>query len=145
MKIGAVSIDNSNVVEKKLLDLTGKKALIVDDNAVNVKLAMRLLGQFNLELSSASNGRDCIDLVKRNHYDIIFLDHMMPELDGVATVHILRESGVSLPIIALTANSYTGSKDNYIKEGFTDYLAKPIRYRDLYRLLAKYIINKEVK
>ena len=69
----------------------------------------------------------------------------MPELDGVATVHILRESGVSLPIIALTANSYTGSKDNYIKEGFTDYLAKPIRYRDLYRLLAKYIINKEVK
>ena len=141
MKIGAVSIDNSNVVEKKLLDLTGKKALIVDDNAVNVKLAMRLLGQFNLELSSASNGRDCIDLVKRNHYDIIFLDHMMPELDGIATVHILRDDGCALPIIALTANSYSGSRDRYVSEGFTDYLAKPFKYKDLHKILEKYLNN----
>ena len=141
MKIGAVSIDNSNVVEKKLLDLTGKKALIVDDNAVNVKLAMRLLGQFNLELSSASNGRDCIDLVKRNHYDIIFLDHMMPELDGIATVHILRDDGCELPIIALTANSYSGSRDRYVSEGFTDYLAKPFKYKDLHKILEKYLNN----
>lgn len=141
MKIGAVSIDNSNIVEKKLLDLTGKKALIVDDNAVNVKLAMRLLGQFNLELSSASNGRDCIDLVKRNHYDIIFLDHMMPELDGIATVHILRDEGCSLPIIALTANSYSGSRDRYVSEGFTDYLAKPFKYKDLHKILEKYLDN----
>lgn len=141
MKIGAVSIDNSNVAEKKLLDLTGKKALIVDDNAVNVKLAMRLLAQFNLELSSASNGRDCIDLVKRNHYDIIFLDHMMPELDGIATVHILRDEGCSLPIIALTANSYSGSRDRYVSEGFTDYLAKPFKYKDLHKILEKYLGN----
>ena len=141
MKIGAVSIDNSNVVEKKLLDLTGKKALIVDDNAVNVKLAMRLLAQFNLQLSSASNGKDCIDLVKRNHYDIIFLDHMMPELDGIATVHILRDEGCSLPIIALTANSYSGSRDRYVSEGFTDYLAKPFKYKDLHKILEKYLDN----
>ena len=86
-----------------------------------------------------------IYLVKDNSYDIILLDHMMPELDGVATVHILRESGITTPVIALTANSYTGSKDNYIKEGFTDYLAKPIRYKDLYRLLAKYLTTQEGK
>ncbi len=141
MKIGAVSIDNYNVVEKKQLDLTGKKALIVDDNAVNVKLAMRLLGQFNLELSSASNGRDCIDLVKRNHYDIIFLDHMMPELDGIATVHLLRNDGCELPIIALTANSYSGSRERYVNEGFTDYLAKPFKYKDLHKILERYLNN----
>ncbi len=139
MKIGAVSIDNSRVVEQSVLDLSGKKALIVDDNAVNVKLAMRLLGQFNLELSSAANGRDCIDLVKRNHYDIIFLDHMMPELDGIATVHILRTEGCEIPVIALTANSYSGSKERYVNEGFTDYLAKPFKYKDLHKILEKYI------
>ncbi len=141
MKIGAVSIDNSHIVERKLLDFTGKKALIVDDNAVNVKLAMRLLGQFNLELSSASNGRDCIDLVKRNHYDIIFLDHMMPELDGIATVHMLRDDGCSIPIIALTANSYSGSRERYVSEGFSDYLAKPFKYKDLHKILEKYLDN----
>lgn len=142
MKIGAVSIDNSNVVEKTVLDLSGKKALVVDDNAVNVKLALRLLGQFNLELSSAANGRDCIDLVKRNHYDIIFLDHMMPELDGIATVHILRDEGCNVPIIALTANSYSGSRERYVNEGFTDYLAKPFKYKDLHKILEKYMEKK---
>lgn len=145
MRIGNVFIESKYNYDEDKYDFTGKKVLIVDDNKMNIKLAERLLSQFKMNITSAYNGRECIDLVKNNTYDIILLDHMMPELDGVATVHILRESGVSLPIIALTANSYTGSKDNYIKEGFTDYLAKPIRYRDLYRLLAKYIINKEVK
>ena len=145
MRIGNVFIESKYNYDEDKYDFTGKKILIVDDNKMNIKLAERLLSQFKMNITSAYNGRECIDLVKNNTYDIILLDHMMPELDGVATVHILRESGVSLPIIALTANSYTGSKDNYIKEGFTDYLAKPIRYRDLYRLLAKYIINKEVK
>ena len=145
MRIGNVFIESKYNYDEDKYDFTGKKVLIVDDNKMNIKLAERLLSQFKMNITSAYNGRECIDLVKNNTYDIILLDHMMPELDGVATVHILRESGVSLPIIALTASSYTGSKDNYIKEGFTDYLAKPIRYRDLYRLLAKYIINKEVK
>lgn len=145
MRIGNVFIESKYNYDENNYDFTDKKVLIVDDNKMNIKLAERLLSQFKMNITSANNGRECIDLVKNNTYDIILLDHMMPELDGVATVHILRESGVTLPIIALTANSYTGSKDNYIKEGFTDYLAKPIRYRDLYRLLAKYITSKEEK
>lgn len=145
MRIGNVFIESKYNYDENKYDFTDKKVLIVDDNKMNIRLAERLLSQFKMNITSAYNGKECIDLVKNNAYDIILLDHMMPELDGVATVHILRESGVTLPIIALTANSYTGSKDNYIKEGFTDYLAKPIRYRDLYRLLAKYITNKEEK
>lgn len=139
MKVGAISFDNSGVVERKLLDLSGKKALVVDDNMVNIKLALRLLEQFNLNLSSTSNGRDCIEMVKNNDYDIIFLDHMMPDLDGIATVHILRDDGCTAPIIALTANSYTGSRDRYISEGFTDYLSKPFKYKDLHKILEKYL------
>ncbi len=144
MRIGSLFIE-SRFNDDKTYDFTNKKILVVDDNKINLKLAERLLSQFNVNIKTAENGKECINLVKDNTYDIILLDHMMPELDGVATVHILRESGVTIPIIALTANSYTGSKDNYIKEGFTDYLAKPIRYKDLYKLLAKYLIEQEGK
>lgn len=139
MKVGAISFDNSGVVERKPLDLSGKKVLVVDDNIVNIKLATRLLEQFNLEVNSCLNGRDCIDLIKNNHYDVLFLDHMMPDLDGIATVHILRDDGCTIPIIALTANSYSGSRDRYISEGFTDYLAKPFKYKDLHKILQKYL------
>lgn len=139
MKVGAISFDNSGVVERKPLDLSGKKVLVVDDNIVNIKLATRLLEQFNLEVNSCFNGRDCIDLIKKNHYDVLFLDHMMPDLDGIATVHILRDDGCTIPIIALTANSYSGSRDRYISEGFTDYLAKPFKYKDLHKILQKYL------
>lgn len=144
MRIGNLFIE-SKFSDDKAYDFSNKKVLVVDDNKINLKLAERLLSQFNMNIKTAENGKECIDLVKNNSYDIILLDHMMPELDGVATVHILRESGITTPVIALTANSYTGSKDNYIKEGFTDYLAKPIRYKDLYRLLAKYLTTQEGK
>lgn len=139
MKVGAISFDNSGVVERRPLDLSGKKVLVVDDNIVNIKLATRLLEQFNLEVNSCLNGRDCIDLIKKNHYDVLFLDHMMPDLDGIATIHILRDDGCTIPIIALTANSYSGSRDRYISEGFTDYLAKPFKYKDLHKILQKYL------
>lgn len=145
MRIGNLFIESRFNDENGAYDFSNKKVLIVDDNKINLKLAERLLSQFNMDIKTAENGKECIELVKNNQYDIILLDHMMPELDGVATVHILRESGIDIPVIALTANSYTGSKDNYIKEGFTDYLAKPIRYKDLYRLLAKYLVNQEGK
>lgn len=145
MRIGNLFIESRFNEENNSYNFSNKKVLIVDDNKINLKLAERLLSQFNMNIKTAENGKECIELVKNNQYDIILLDHMMPELDGVATVHILRESNVNIPIIALTANSYTGSKDNYIKEGFTDYLAKPIRYKDLYRLLAKYLVNQEGK
>ncbi len=145
MRIGNLFIESNFNDEEKSYDFSDKKVLIVDDNKINLKLAERLLSQFNMNIKTAGNGKECIELVKNNKYDIILLDHMMPELDGVATVHILRESGINIPVIALTANSYTGSKDNYVKEGFTDYLAKPIRYKDLYKLLAKYLISQEEK
>ena len=91
------------------------------------------------EETSATNGQECLDLVKNNTYDIIFLDHMMPGMDGVEAVHALRDNGNDMPIIALTANSYSGSREKYIAEGFTDYLPKPFQYKELNKILKKYM------
>ena len=138
--------DKALANDNKLLDLSGKKVLIVDDNKVNIKLASRFLEQYNFDISSATSGSDCIKLVKENKYDIIFLDHMMPELDGVATMNILKNSGYDIPpVIALTANSYSGLKEYYVDAGFSDYLSKPINFKELNRLIIKYFDNKESK
>ena len=138
MKIGAIFIESVGASEETPLDLTGLKVLLVDDNNVNIKIATRLLKQFNLDVDTASNGQECIDLVKTGSYDMIFLDHLMPGMDGVEAVHILRENGSEMPIIALTANSYSGSREKYIEEGFTDYLPKPFQYKDLNKVLRRY-------
>ncbi len=138
MKIGAIFIESVGASEETPLDLTGLKVLLVDDNNVNIKIATRLLKQFNLDVDTASNGQECIDLVKTGSYDMIFLDHLMPGMDGVEAVHILRENGSEMPIIALTANSYSGSREKYIEEGFTDYLPKPFQYKDLNKILRRY-------
>lgn len=139
MKIGAIFIESVGIAEDTPLDLTGLKALLVDDNNVNIKIATRLLKQFNIEVDTASNGQECLDLAKTENYDIIFLDHLMPGMDGVEAVHQLREKGNEMPIIALTANSYSGSREKYIEEGFTDYLPKPFQYKDLNKVLRKYM------
>ena len=137
-KIGDVYISSGDERKKEVLNFEGKNLLLVDDNKLNLNLATRLLEKYNFTITGVDNGKDCVELVKNNTYDMIFLDHMMPDLDGIATVHILRDSGCTSPIIALTANSYTGLKEMYIKEGFNDYLAKPINQKELYKLLKDY-------
>ena len=142
-KIGDVFANKSkDVPNERILDLSDKKILIVDDNVINIKLAMRLLEGYHASLDSASSGYECLELVKLHKYDLIFLDHMMPEMDGFATLKALKSSGFKLPpVIALTANSYDGIREKYLSEGFDDYLSKPIDYRDLKKLMHKYFDN----
>ena len=130
-KIGNVFSTSENAVAstKDIIDCTGKKILIVDDNKINIKLAARLLESYNFTIDSALSGKEAIEKVKNNKYDLIFLDHMMPEMDGVATMKVLKTSGYYVPpVVALTANSYTGLKEKYIENGFSDYLSKPINF-----------------
>lgn len=123
----------------ELINCANKSVLIVDDNKVNIKLASRLLEQYNFKIYSALSGSECVNLVKENKYDIIFLDHMMPEMDGITTMKILKNSGYSVPpVVALTANSYAGLKEKYLKEGFSDYLSKPINFKELNKLINKF-------
>ena len=135
--IGEIFDNHSkDVPNNRILDLTGKKILIVDDNKINIKLATRLLEGYKAIIESAISGNECIEKVKSTKYDLIFLDHMMPELDGISTLNILKSSGYDIPpVIALTANSYTGIKEKYLEQGFNDYLAKPLNYKDLNKLM----------
>ncbi len=134
---------DKKISNDKILNLTGKTVLVVDDNKINIKLASRLLGQYHLNVDSCLSGTECLEMIKQKKYDLIFLDHMMPDLDGVATLKLLKQSGYYLPpVIALTANSFAGLKEKYISLGFSDYLSKPINIKELNKIINTYF-NKE--
>ncbi len=120
------------------------KVLVVDDNAVNLKVAQGLLKTFGLSVDSCKSGRECIDMLKTYKcYDLVFLDHMMPELDGIETLNLIRadvdEYMQKVPIVALTANVMSGIRETFISEGFNDYVPKPIDMVMLNSILRKYI------
>lgn len=124
---------------KDIVNCEGKRILVVDDNDLNLRIANKYLQQYHFIIETAKNGRECVDLFKNRDYDMIFLDHMMPEMDGSATIKALYQTGKTLPpIVALTANSYDNVKGDYIAQGFTDYIQKPINYRELNKLINKY-------
>ena len=117
------------------------KILVVDDNAVNRKVLRNLLKETKVQITEADGGRECLELVQKNHYDLLFLDHMMPEMDGVETLHHIKELSncpcENTPVIVLTANAISGAKENYLSEGFDDFLSKPIVPEKLENLMRK--------
>ncbi len=110
------------------------EVLIVDDNAVNLTVAEGLLEPLKMNVDTAISGKEAIDKISKYHYDIVFMDHMMPELDGVETTRIIRrfhQEYNDVPIIALTANAVDGTKEMFCQEGMNDFVAKPIELRIL--------------
>lgn len=136
-KISNVDIQKEEKEEGKL-DLIGKKILVVDDNQLNLKVATKMLLKYHPDIDVVSSGFDCIDYVKKNHYDLILLDDMMPKMSGVETLKRLKKNPkFSTMVVALTANAISGMKEKYLKEGFDDYLAKPINKDELKNILMK--------
>lgn len=129
--------------EYEIVKRSGKRVLVVDDASVNLIVAKGLLKPYDMLVDTADSGKKAIELVKQNDYDIIFMDHMMPELDGVDTTHMIRELDgekyKKLIIIALTANAIAGTKDYMITEGMQDFLAKPIDKNELNDILNKWL------
>lgn len=121
----------------------GKKILVVDDNKLNLRVAERLLKKYNIEVTSVSSGQECIDAIKKsNKYDLILLDQMMPDMNGTETLHELKNiKGFNIPVIVLTADAIVGKKEEYLSEGFDDYLSKPIETNTLTSILKKYLKN----
>lgn len=115
------------------------RILVVDDNAINRKVFMNLLKQTKVQIDDTESGLECLEMVKKIHYDIIFMDHMMPGMDGVETLHHMKKLEQYLckdtPVIALTANAIQGAKEMYLKEGFDDFLSKPIQPDKLERMI----------
>lgn len=141
-KLGNVSItDEYSLTHKEnfYFDCSNYKVLIVDDNKMNLKVASRLLSSYNLQIEEATSGEECISKIKDgNKYDLIFLDHLMPNLDGIGTIKILKKMGNKIPVVAMTANVVTEVEEKYLKEGFDDYISKPINIKTLNKLLQKY-------
>lgn len=137
-------VETKTVVATSKLDLTGKKILVVDDNMINLKVASRLLKDYNCLVDTANSGFDCIDKISNGaSYDLILMDDMMPKMSGVETFHKLKENeNFHIPTVALTANAISGMKEKYLQEGFQDYLAKPIEKTELYRVLVKFLQQK---
>jgi signal transduction histidine kinase/CheY-like chemotaxis protein len=114
--------------------------LIVDDVETNIYVARGLLSPYQLKIDSADSGAAAINKIKNGKtYDIIFMDHMMPEMDGIKTTKIIRGMEYSKPIVALTANAVAGQADVFLKNGFDDYITKPIDVRQLNAVLNKLI------
>ena len=145
--IGSVTQDTSVQRVRNFLDCSDFTALVVDDSRLNLKVAERLLKKYNFNVDVAQSGKDCIYKYKYgNHYDIIFLDHMMPEMDGIETARILRrlDDYETPPIIALTANAMNGMEEKYLSEGFDYYLPMPINTQELDKIIHRFFENKTV-
>ena len=127
---------------RTIMDCSGKTILVVDDAEVNLKLAKRYLEQYNFNIDTATNGKDCVEMVKGKKYDLIFLDKMMPNMDGVATIKAMNALGIPLPpIVALTANTFDNSQNTYMEDGYSEYLNKPIVFRDLNNIIKKFFAD----
>ena len=119
------------------------KVLIVDDVDTNLYVTQGLLAPYKLQISTAKSGFEAIDKIKGGlTYDIIFMDHMMPEMDGIEATQKLRETGYDFPIIALTANALVGNDEMFKTKGFDDYIAKPVDVRELDAKLNKYVRDR---
>jgi len=120
------------------------KVLIVDDIETNLKVAEGLLAPYRIQVDLCLSGPEAITQVSsKGHYDVVFMDHMMPEMDGVEATKRIRESGYDLPIIALTANAVLGTKDMFLASGFNDFLSKPIDIKKLNNILEKWIPHEK--
>ena len=124
------------------------RILVTDDNEFNLKVAYGLLSFMDIEAEMVDSGAKAIELVKQNDYDIIFMDHMMPEMDGIETTQKIREIGEKyreLTIIALTANAVKGAREMFLANGFNDFIAKPIDSVELSEIVRKYLPTEKVK
>ncbi len=140
----------SEDMQEKEYDFIAPEAhvLIVDDNAVNLTVAEGLLEPLKMNIDTAISGKEAIEKTASFHYDIVFMDHMMPELDGVETTHIIRRFHSEyndVPIIALTANAVEGTKEMFCREGMNDFVAKPIEIRMLVAKVKQWLPAEKIQ
>lgn len=146
-KIGTVSLGSISeagaIKEKEEFKAPGAKLLVTDDVTLNIKVVKAFLKESGMEIDSAESGDECLKLTKEKKYDIILLDHMMPQKDGIQTLVEMKEDPANLnhdtPIIMLTANAMGGAKEEYLDKGFADYLSKPLNISELFRVIGEHL------
>ena len=147
---GRHSIKKSAPGKKFKTTFTAKDAriLVVDDVKMNLNVVRLLLKNTLLQVDMAEGGAEAVAMTKMKHYDVILMDHMMPEMDGIEALHKIRSDKMNLnpttPVIALTANAIVGVEEMYLKEGFEAYLSKPIKGEAIEKMLLKYIPEEKI-
>jgi signal transduction histidine kinase/CheY-like chemotaxis protein/HPt (histidine-containing phosphotransfer) domain-containing protein len=135
---------SSNGLKSRFI-IPGARVLIVDDILSNLRIARELVALYRAKIDTCKSGSDAIDLVRNNRYDIVFMDHMMPEMDGIQATAAIRglnsndEYFSSLPIVALTANAILGQRETLLQSGMDDFLTKPIEMQQLDQILRRWI------
>ena len=127
------AVDTQENKKIELCDCTKSRVLIVDDNALNIKITKKILEKYNIEVDTVKTGKDCIFKIKSGQsYDLILLDDVLPDLGGMEVVHVVKNiQGFDIPpVIAYTANVMNGIKEEYLAKGFDDYMPKPL---DIYQ------------
>jgi signal transduction histidine kinase/ActR/RegA family two-component response regulator len=147
VKTDSVSVDEKGDVPPEF-SAPEAKILVVDDIDINLAVAEALLSTFKIQPDLAQSGKQALKMVEDKTYDIILMDHMMPNMDGVETTKNLRSMGRylgSVPVIALTANAISGMKEMFLKNGFNDFIAKPLDIADLNIALRKWLRPELIK
>lgn len=123
------------------------RILVVDDYPMNIKVLKNLLKQNKVQIEGVESGRECLRLLRQQSFDLIFLDHRMPGMDGVETLHEMRkqELGKGVPVIMLTANAIVGDREKYLEEGFDEFLSKPIMPERLEKIMLQFLPEKYIQ
>ena len=137
------------VEEKRQWIAPEAKILVVDDNELNLKVAIGLLEPFQMQIDTALHGKEALSMILKNHYDIVFMDHMMPVMDGVEATREIRkledEVYQKLPIVALSANATAEAKEMFLREKMNDFVAKPIKMKEISKCILRWLPKELVQ
>lgn len=122
------------------------KILVVDDTPINLILMKKLLSRTEVSVTTVASGNEALEVLKNEEFDVLFLDHMMPEMDGIELFEIIKKESLAenVPVIMLTANAVSGMREMFLEKGFTDFLPKPVKWQDLEAMLRQYIPDEKL-
>lgn len=151
--IGEIDFENMEIEDSDNYESAFKAPdaliMVVDDNPMNLEVTGKLLKATEIQIHKANSGKEALSLCLTNTYDLIFMDHMMPEMDGIETFHAIKaqENGLNknTPVVILTANALQGAKEEYAKEGFDGFLPKPVQPSALEKTIMNFVPKEKIK
>ncbi|MDD6573164.1 MAG: response regulator [Thermoflexaceae bacterium] len=138
----------SEKLDTEMVYAPDARVLVVDDVPMNLLVAKGLLKYTSIAVDTAESGMNALEKIRNEKYDLIFMDHLMPVMDGVEYFHRIKEMknhpNITTPVVILTANAILGAREEYMQSGFTDYLSKPIQEKELNAILLKYLPQEKL-